>query len=185
MKQFYLLIVLFIATSCIPISVKPSIDDYKITNAKKFKKGLPNKTAFIFEDPKNTDEFYTYINVKFNANNAYVESNIPIKIGDQIYFMTFYEVERATKTVNILPMAVDAILEHKDVTDGASLESAYTSRSGSWYISIIVQDNDFNDVLKDDTKVRQQTVAFLKSLKQEYLTTANYQEIYFKNPPTQ
>lgn len=69
--------------------------------------------------------------------------------------------ETATKTVNILPMAVDAILERKNVSDGTTFQDAYTSRSGSWYIGIVVQDNDFNDVLKDDISAKQQTTIFL------------------------
>lgn len=69
------LIVLFI-TSCIPLRIAPKIDTDKVKVARKFKRGLPNQYAFIFEDPKEADEFYYYINDKFDLNFDLVESNV-------------------------------------------------------------------------------------------------------------
>jgi hypothetical protein len=183
--KFLFCITTFLFISCIPIAIKPTIEDYKITNGKNFKSGLPNKTSFIFEDPKNANEFYTYINVKFNRNTIDAEYNIPIAIGSQTFYMTFFEAERTTKTVNVLPMAADVLLSANNLGSGTTFNNVYTSRKGSWYISIIVLDNEMKDILAQNNKTQQQVVDYLSALKKEYLSTANYQEVYFKNPPSQ
>jgi nitrogen regulatory protein PII-like uncharacterized protein len=123
--------------------------------------------------------------VKFNRNHINSESNIPITIDDQIYYMTFFEVERASKTINLLPMAVDALLKVNNLGSGDTFQNTYAKRSGSWYISIVVLDDAMKDVLAEETIVQEKVVSSLRALKQEYLSTANYQEIYFKNPPPQ
>ena len=66
MKQLAIILVLLIFSSCIPLRIAPNIDDYKIKVAKKFKRKLPKTNAFIFEDPKEADAFYNYINIKYN-----------------------------------------------------------------------------------------------------------------------
>ncbi len=60
MKSLYLVVILVTLNACIPYKIAPKIKDYKVTNAKNFKKGLPNQTAFIFSDPKKENEFCDY-----------------------------------------------------------------------------------------------------------------------------
>lgn len=183
MKSTYLLLSLVILSSCIPISIKPNIEDYKLTNGAKFKRGLPNQETFIFEDPKDADEFYTYINVKFNRQHQDVQYNVPVDINGTEYYLTFYETERSTKTINLLPIVADAALLASDLTVGDTFIDSYTSRSGQWYLIITVNNNDLQDALSSSSPDKNKILQFLRKMKQEYLATANYQEIYFKNPP--
>jgi len=185
MKYLYAFCMAILFSSCIPYAIKPNIADYKITNGKKFKKGLPNQTVFIFEDPKDADEFYTYINVKFNKTHRDVEYNSPFKIDNQVFYLTFYEAERTTKTINLLPIVTDAVLESKNITDGETFVNNYASRDGKWYLIISVNDESYEDALSESSLHKNKILSFLREMKHEYLATANYQEIYFKNPPLQ
>jgi hypothetical protein len=63
----------------------------------------------FFEDTKNAAEFYNFMNAKYDLNHTNVESNIPITINNEIYYLSFFERERTTKTVNLIPFAVDGI----------------------------------------------------------------------------
>ena len=71
-------------------------------------------------------------------------------ISDKKYYLTFYEVERKTQTVNVIPMIVDAALEEKGYGSGSILEGEYFSRTGNWYIALTVTDKDLKDNLKED-----------------------------------
>lgn len=70
------LLCVLLVQSCIPLRVAPTIKDYKVTKGKRFKKGLPKKNVFVFEDPKDADEFYNYINTKFQLNDYYVDVQV-------------------------------------------------------------------------------------------------------------
>ncbi len=72
MKQLATILFFLIFSSCIPLSIAPNIEDYKIKVAKKFKRKLPKDYAFIFEDTKEANEFYNYINLKYELNDKYV-----------------------------------------------------------------------------------------------------------------
>jgi hypothetical protein len=157
----------------------------RLQTAKILKVGSQTKQVLFLKTQKNANEFYTYINVKFNRNTIDAEYNIPIAIGSQTFYMTFFEAERTTKTVNVLPMAADVLLSANNLGSGTTFNNVYTSRKGSWYISIIVLDNEMKDILAQNNKTQQQVVDYLSALKKEYLSTANYQEVYFKNPPSQ
>jgi hypothetical protein len=113
--------VLFLALflgSCIPISIKPEIIDYSITNGAKFKRGLPNQTVFVFEDPEDTEEFYTYIKVKFNRQYQDVGYHIPVEVYDTAFYVTFCETERTTKTINLILITADVALQAADIAGG-------------------------------------------------------------------
>lgn len=57
--------------------------------------------SFIFKDPKDTDEFYQYINKKFRLNNINVGLNIPFQLDGQTLYLSNYEAKREDKTYNI------------------------------------------------------------------------------------
>ena len=165
--------------SCIPIQIAPNIEGAKIYKGKKFKKQLPKQNVYVFEDPKDANEFYTYINAKYNLDYDVTGGNLPITINNKKYFLTFYEVERNTKTVNLVPIVVDAAMDSKGIDP--VFENNYTSRSGSWYIALTVTDDKFNDNLKEEDPAHKEILKHLDHLRKEYLTTANYMEIYFKS----
>lgn len=166
------------SNSCIPMKIAPDIKGEKITNAKKFKKDLPNCYGFIFEDTKNAAEFYNFMNAKYDLNHTNVESNMPITINNKIYYLFFFERERTTKTVNLIPFAVDVALSAK--VNNPVLESLYTTRNGYWYIIISVRDAEHKDCLNPNYPEQQNVFLHLKKLKEEYFSTSNYIKAYLK-----
>lgn len=67
MKKLIILICTLYLSSCVPVKIAPRFknQDFKIIQAKKFKRKLPRETSFIFKDPKKDGEFYKYIKTKF------------------------------------------------------------------------------------------------------------------------
>lgn len=166
------------AYSCIPYKIAPNIESEKIVNAKKFKKDLPNFNGFIFEDTKNANEFYNFINVKYNLKHSNVESNVPISIHNKTYFLSFFEREKTIQTINLIPIAIDAARTNKG--KDPLLENMHTSRSGFWYLILTVTDTEIKDCLNPKYPQHQEIVDHLKSLKDEYFSTTNYVEAYLK-----
>lgn len=177
MKKLTVLLLLLGTVSCIPVRFAPNIRDYKIVLAKRFKRDLPKEYAFVFEDNKEADEFYNYINTKFNLNHQNVDLNVPLRVGMQTVFMSFYERDRISETGNLIPLLIDGILISKD--HDPVLEDAYSSRNAHWYILVTVTDQEFKDCLAPDYPTRQPIIAALKELKDEYLSTQNYDELLF------
>ncbi|WP_055444694.1 hypothetical protein [Lacinutrix himadriensis] len=172
------IIVIFVFTSCIPTKIAPKIETYKLMVAKKFKKGLPKQNAFIFEDPKDANHFYTYINNKFKRDYIDVESNVPILIDGETYYLSFYETERETKTINLVPILVDAKREQNG--NNPILESAHTSRSkGNYYLVLTVFDENLKNCLSEDYKNKDLISKHLEKIRIDYLNTYNYEELLF------
>lgn len=146
--------------------------------ARKFKKSLPNTNAFIFEDPKDADEFYNYINTKYELGHQNVEGNVPVIIDNKEFFLSFYETEIPTKTLNLVPILVDASLDSKG--NDPMFEDAHVSRIGNWYLALTVSDTAMNDCLSPSYKDRDSIVKYLRDLRKEYLNTQNYLEALFK-----
>jgi len=178
MKLLILLFSILLCTSCIPVRIAPNIKEDKLILAKKFKKNLPRKHSYIFEDPKDADEFYNYINTKYELNHENVEYNVPVMINENEYFLSFHEVERVTKTINLIPFMIDAGLDSNGITP--LFEDIHSSRTGNWYIVLTVSDSEIKDCLNPNYKNRQEVLAFLKKLRLEYLGTTNYIDALFR-----
>lgn len=171
-------ILAMLIVSCIPLRIAPHIKTDKVMMAKKFKRKLPKQNAFIFEDPKDANEFYHYINTKYELNHQNVEFNVPFEVNGKPFYFSFHEVEIPDKTLNIFPFFVDAVLHNQDMEP--MFEDVYMSRTGNWYLVITVTDEGFNDVLAKDCPEKQDVVDYLKALRVEYLNTHNYLEALFK-----
>ena len=167
-------------TSCIPIRIAPNIKDYKMTKGKRFKRSLPKKTMFIFEDPKDANEFYNYVDTKFGLNGQFVDEQVPFFLDGETFFFSFYEVEIPTKTVNLIPIVLDGILSETTDMDPV-FEEVHTSRIGNWYIAMEVFSETEKDCLHENSVSRQRLLSYLRNLKDEYLATHNYNEVVFKN----
>ena len=178
MKKLSFCLVFFLAYFCIPYKIAPKIDGELIIKAKKFKKDLPNFYGFIFEDTKNADEFYNFINTKYNLKNINVDSNVPIRIYNKTYYLSFFERERSTATINLVPFVIDAHRTSKG--KDPILENLHTSRKGFWYLVLTVTDSNFKDCLNPNYPQNGEIVNHLKKLKSEYFSTNNYFEAYFK-----
>ncbi len=178
MRQLLILCILISFSSCIPLKVAPTIEGEEIMLGKKFKKNLPRNYTFIFEDPKDANEFYDFINIKYDLKDENVQWNVPFSISDHNYFLSFHEIERSNKTVNLVPIAIDAKRESNG--NDALLKEVHVSRSGKWYVGLTVSDSNINDCLEPNYKGRSQILKYLHDLKQEYLTTNNYLEARLK-----
>lgn len=176
-KILSFVIAALLLSSCIPYSFAPNIKEDKIKIAKRFKGGLPKQYALIFKDPKDADEFYYFINTKYDLNNESVEDNVPFVIDKKEFYLSFYEAERSTRTLNLLPIFIDAAID-EDVDP--LFEDVYTSRKGHWYIALLVTDNKKNDCLTPNHKDRESVVKYLRALRKEYLNTNNYLEAMLK-----
>ncbi|NAS10998.1 hypothetical protein [Poritiphilus flavus] len=186
MKRLLLCICLSIGiSSCIPIRIAPNIKDYKITKGKKFKRGLPKKTMFIFEDPKDADDFYHYVNTKFQLDDYYVDVQVPFEAGGSHYYFSFYEVEIPDKAINLFPLifdvAVSAAVGSDEVEPIMSDDAEEILRNGNYYIGIEVFNDEEKDCLAETSLSRPIVLKYLRELKKEYLATDNYNEIVFKN----
>lgn len=172
MKQFLIFFGFLIISSCIPLRIAPKINNNKVMLAKKFKRNLPRDYAFIFKDPKDADEFYDFINAKYALDNQIVQWNVPFTIESNEYFLSFYETEIPTKTINLVPLIVDISL----VNNGYDplFVGAEFSRVGNWYLALTVSDAAMNDCLAPNYKYRDKVVKYLRNLRTEYLNTHNY-----------
>ena len=177
-KNICFCLLIFLSHSCIPLRVAPIIEGDKIVQAKKFKKDLPKCYGFVFEDKKKADEFYNFINTKYNLKHNNVDSNVPIVIDNKTFYMSFFERERVTKTLNLIPIAVDAGLQNKG--NDPIFADNYTSRDGYWYIIISVRDKEIKDCLDPSNPEQAIVIKHLKKLKDEYFMTTNYVEAYLK-----
>jgi hypothetical protein len=178
MKKFISCLLILITYSCIPLKIAPNIKGEKLVKAKKFKKNLPDFYGFIFEDTKSANEFYNFINAKYNLKHSNVQSNVPIIINNSTYYLSFFEREKSTKTLNLIPIAIDVQRNIKG--NDPILENLYTSRNGFWYLILTVADSDIKDCLKPNYPKREEIVNHLKSLRDEYFKTSNYMEAYLK-----
>ncbi|MEY8021655.1 hypothetical protein AB8P51_12545 [Muriicola sp. SD30] len=178
MRKFLVLVLFSLSFSCIPIKIAPKIDDYKIVVAKKFKRDLPRQHAFVFEDDKEADEFYHYINTRFDLEYENVELNVPFTVSGQTYFMSFDEREKVTEVVNLLPIVIAGVLKSEAIDP--ILEDASSSRNSNWYVLITVMDGNFNDCLAPEYPFREEVILFLHALKKEYQSTHHYVEALLK-----
>ncbi len=173
MKKIILLCTVISIYSCIPLRIAPTIKEDKIMVAKKFKKKLPNSYSYIFEDPKDADEFYTYFNTKYNIKSD-VDGAI-FNIDGTDFYLAFYESEIPTKTINLIPIATDAVLESKGMTP-LFQEHEFT-RMGKWFIVLVVSDIDSKDCLRPDFALQPKIVNYLKKIREKYLYTHDYSNL--------
>lgn len=178
MKQLLTILVFLMFYSCIPLRIAPKIESDKVMIAKKFKKNLPRSYALIFEDPKDANEFYNYIDIKYELNHQNVDSNVPFIIEGEKFFLSFYETEISTKTINLVPIIIDAKLESEGIVP--IFEGNEFSRIGNWYLVLTVSDLNMDDCLDPNHKYREKVIKFLQSSRVEYLNTYNYNDALFK-----
>lgn len=169
--------------ACVPVKIAPRFkaNEYKILVAKKFKRKLPRETSFIFKDPKNEDEFYNFINTKFQLKHNNVGYNVPFQIENETFYLSYSETDKEDKTLNLPLVIIDA----KRESNGNSplFENNYSSRKDHWYILLTVYDENIKNCLLDKYPKKAEVVKYLKALKDEYLNTTNYQEILFTKKP--
>lgn len=140
---------------------------------------------FVFEDSKDADEFYNYVDTSFQLNNENVYDDVPFTVNNQQYFFSFYEVEIPDKAIIFFPIILDVFvntaLGNDEIQPIFSDEDAGISRKGHWYIAIEVYSDLEKDCLRAEALSREVVLEYLRALKNEYLSTHNYNETVFKN----
>ena len=172
MKNILPILAFVLLSGCIPYKIAPNIEDYKIVRAKKFKRDLPEQYAFVFEDHREVDAFYHFVNQKFGLEHQNVASNVCFEVRGMAYYMSFYESEKTTETVNVFPILVDGFLGPEGIDP--VLEESYTSADPRWYIIITVMDSNYEDCLSPSYRYLQDVILFLRALKLEYQGLQNY-----------
>ncbi|AUP79202.1 hypothetical protein [Flavivirga eckloniae] len=178
MKLLVPLFSVLLCFSCIPLRIAPSIKTDKVMVAKKFKRKLPKEHAFIFEDPKDANEFYNYVNTKYERLHLDVESNVPFEIDGELFYFSFYEIEIQHKVLMLLPFLIDSKLNQGE--DAPVLGEDYISRNGNRYLAITVSNANMEDCLKPDNIHRNAVMNYLRHLRVEYLSTQNYLDALFR-----
>ena len=102
---------------------------------------------FVFENPKDANHFYDYVNIKYQLKSENVYDDIPFKSDGEYYFFSFYELDIPTRTINLIPIVIDVLFDRADI--GPILEEIHTSRMGTWYIAIEVYNDIEHDCLAD------------------------------------
>ena len=62
------------------------------------------------ENPKAANEFYDYINVKYDLHDNNVYDDVPFMLEDKLSFFSFYEFEVKDKAIPILGIFADVLL---------------------------------------------------------------------------
>lgn len=151
--------------ACIPLRTAPTIKNYEVQRAKKFKKDLPERYAFIFEDNNPEGYFYNFMDRRFERQGVNVNRFVPIEIDSTTYYMSFYEVKRVQKTVNVLGMIVN------DALDPDGDDDNDISKADYWYIALTVADRMDQDCLDLRYTHQEAIVSFLRQLQLDYLKT--------------
>ena len=181
-KIIFLLAITLLYAACIPLKIAPQIPDYKVTKGKRFHKQLPKQELFIFNDPKNEDEFFQFLSAKYGAETLETEYYIPFKLNSITYFLSYYEVARNSKTLNFAPILIDAARNGSKKKRKPILEDIYTTkRDDIWYIAISITSTKSADCLNVLYNKQPEVVQYLKKLKHEYLNTHNYEQTKFNN----
>ena len=175
MKPSLFLLLCFFTFSCIPLRIAPKIESDKIMVAKKFKKNLPNRHAFIFEDPKDANAFYNYVTTKYELKHDDADWNVPFEVNGLPFLFSFYEVEIPNKTYNLVPFIADAATDSK-IVDTLLEDHDPVRRVGNWYIAVTVNDETMNDGLQPEYSHREAVIKYLRAMQFEYLNTTNYLE---------
>lgn len=181
-KYLSLFLVALFLNSCIPLRIAPSISDYNVTKGKKFKRSLSRRQMFIFEDPKQANQFYDYVNTKYHLEHENVYDDIPFEMNGEQYFFSFYEVEIPDKAINLFPVVTSILFNAAIGTlEDAEIAEPTMARSDNWYLAIEVYSDLEKDCLEINSLSREVVLKYLRALKKEYLSTHNYNEVVFKN----
>ncbi|WP_179344836.1 hypothetical protein [Winogradskyella ursingii] len=162
-------------SSCIPTKIAPKFEGHKIMKARKFKRKLPRQTSFIFRDTKSADEFYHFINTKFQLNHQDVGFNTPITIDGETFYLTYSETDKDDVKLALPLLLIDASLEAAG--NNSIFNDNYTQRKGHWYILIMVYDVNVKNCLLDDHPKKKKVVEYLENLRKEYFRIQNYEEL--------
>lgn len=173
-KSIVLLSSLFLFSACFPIAIAPNLENGKVIRARKFKRKLPNRHTYVFTDHKDANEFYSYINTKYSRNHKLVTTNVPVTIASNTYYLSFFEADKSSKTINLVPLLIDA--RRSSNGNEPILENHYSSRKDVWYILLQITAEDFSDALDPEYARYAEVFQFATKMREEYNRTFNYRQ---------
>ena len=171
MKRLLICFLMLLTVSCIPLQNAPDIRDYDIVMAKKFKKDLPRRYAFVFQDQMDADMFHQFFIWKFGRIGVDLQEELPFQVGDSTYYLTFYERQKKSVTLNLLPLVIDAVAMSAGEETVMDDYDIVDEDGEIWYILISAVDSEYNDCLNPSYAKQHELVEALKDLKEEYLDT--------------
>lgn len=145
---------------------------------KRFVKQLPLRYCFVFKDPKDVNEFYQFINIKLSGYREWKDANLPFQIEETNFNLSFYEVVKTTKTLNLLPILIDERLKEKSYVP--LLSEHHNSLRGQLFLVLTVSDDALLDGLSPKHPHCIAIVKYLEDLRKEYLNTNNYIDQFFQ-----
>lgn len=100
MRILLMLFSILFLCSCIPLQIAPKIETYRVIKPKRFKCNIPRGYGFVFEDPKEANSFFTYLQIKFRlpADHSFIQ--IPQLLDQKLYFLSF--VSRCETVKNLI-----------------------------------------------------------------------------------
>ena len=171
MKKLLICLLLLFTVSCIPLQNAPDIKDYEIVLAKKFKRDLPSRYAFVFQDQMDADMFYQFFIWKFGRIDVDLHEDMPFQVGDSTFYITFYERQKKSVTLNLLPLVIDAVAMSSGGDPVIDDYDIVDKDNEIWYILIMATDSEYNDCLKPSYVKQNELVEALRELMEEYNNT--------------
>ena len=120
---------------------------------------------FVFKDEKKANEFYNYIDTKYQLNNINVIDDVPFQIDGEQYFFSFCEVDIPNKGLNLFAIVADVFLNGALNNQNISNGTTSVSRNSNWYIAIEVYSDSENDCLQINSLSREPVLKYLRALK--------------------
>lgn len=172
---------LLLFAQCIPYKSADTIFDYQVEVGRKFQKGLPERNMFLFEDPKEANAFYHFIDNRFELHGDNVADDVPFVIDGQQYFFAFYETSQSSKGVSFVNLLTDAVVSSALNTERDPDAVPEEMRSDKYYIGIEVYSDLEEDCLAVNALAREPVLKYLRNLKEEYLATKTTHGALSKN----
>lgn len=166
-------------TNCISIKKAPEVNarGYTIVKGKKLKKSLSNSNYFVFHNHLYDNDLTSYIEYKLKAEENSFLQNIPVKISNNNFLMTFYTVSSKDVTIDILAPITNAALNKKLNTDFD--ENIKTLETEYYYVAVYVESDLEADSLKEGSIHRTIVENYLISLMNQYQLIGSPEELNF------
>ncbi|SHI30014.1 hypothetical protein SAMN04487911_10117 [Arenibacter nanhaiticus] len=141
---------------------------------------MPKRQLFLFQDPKEANAFYKYVDTKFRLEGENVMDDVPFTIAQNQYFFSFYEIQIPTKHINLFPLLFDHFFNAAlKIQEGVERDPEEMGKE-NYYIGIEVYSDFEEDCLRENSLSRTVVLKYLRNLKNEYLVTHQYHEVLFK-----
>jgi hypothetical protein len=154
--------------SCIPTRIAPTIKEDTILKGKRLNRQLKHQPYFVFENKKGELFFYEFLDAKIIPKDYPYYLNVPIKIADNNYFISFNSVEGKDQRINVGGAFLSAIFNE---AVNADVFETYVIVHNNYYlyVAIKVMDEENNNCLAEDYLHREVVLKYLRDLRIAYI----------------